>query len=155
MLYALSLLSAMWTLSITVLEVASVTPTASRTPSSPANSSSGFQMKRHKGKFPLCLESCGLCPGLFRLRLEPGFLDDPHPALVILADTIVESGRWATAGKHAVTFEVFLDGRVLQRLVDRAVEPVDDRLRGSTRRHRPEPEHDFIPGNRFIYGGNV
>src|SRR5688572_99082 len=94
------------------------------------------------------------CPSAFRLpplfgpRLEPGFLHDPGPAFVVLADAVVERGRRAAARDHAVAFEVLLDRRVLQRLVDGGIERVDDGLRRAARRHRPDPQPDLVAGNR-------
>src|SRR5258706_13941099 len=109
----------MWTPSVTSREGTSVTPPASRTPSSTADSNPGPQMKRHKRNSPLCLESCAFCPGLFRLRLDPGFLDDPYPAVVVLADAVVECGRRAAAGKHAAAFQIVLARRGLLRPFER------------------------------------
>src|SRR5262245_66516987 len=81
---------------------------------------------------------------LFRLDvLFPHYF---YPAVVVLADAVPERLRGAAARDHAVGLEGLLDGRVVQRLVDRAVERRDDRLWNPTRRHRPEPEHDLVPG---------
>src|SRR5262245_22871760 len=90
----------------------------------------------------------------FRRGLEPGFLHDLHPLVVVLADTLIEFLRRAAAGDHAVTFKVLLDRRISKGLVDRRVEPVDDGLRRAARRHGPEPEHDFVSRQRLGHGGN-
>src|SRR5690349_19719699 len=68
--------------------------------------------------------------------LDVGFLHDFRPALVILAYALVKCLRRAAACDHAVAFEVLLDSRVLQRLVDTRIKPVDDGLRRSARNHR-------------------
>src|SRR5262245_36496836 len=85
--------------------------------------------------------------------LQPGGGNNGCPARGFRGDGAPEIFWGSAQGSDVLLLERLPDLLRVQRLVGRAREPVDDRLRGSGGSHQPEPQRRLEPRNAGLGDG--
>jgi len=89
------------------------------------------------------------------LRLYPRILDLLSPRRELLLDEAVEFGRRARPGRQAHFRKALIDRRLVDRLHDFRVQPVDDGLRRTGGREHAGPRHGVEARHGFADGGQI